>query len=191
MARATPLPPAERREAILDAVLPLVLESGRDVSTRQIAEASGIAEGTIFRVFESKSALIDEAIRRGLSPEVVLHDLAALTVGGDLHSLVVAIVRTLQNHMRTSHRLLGLLPSQGHDGRHGHDPSGRRDFGERTIAAIATLLDAHADALRVRPNAAAGSVLALSFGSTFSNPPADPTGVADILLHGISTQDEA
>ena len=53
------MPPDERRDAIIDVVLPLLLEHGSDVSTRQIAEAAGIAEGTIFRVFPDKAALLD------------------------------------------------------------------------------------------------------------------------------------
>ena len=51
--RAAPLSPDERRRAIVDAVLPLLIEHGRAVTTRQMAEAAGIAEGTIFRVFDS------------------------------------------------------------------------------------------------------------------------------------------
>jgi AcrR family transcriptional regulator len=43
--------PDDRRRAIVAAVVPLLLEHGDDVSTRQIADAAGIAEGTIFRVF--------------------------------------------------------------------------------------------------------------------------------------------
>ena len=92
MSRAAPLPRAERREAILDAVLPLVVDQGRAVSTRQIAEACGIAEGTIFRVFESKSELIDQAIQRALSPDVLLAHLAALASESDLTTLVTDIV---------------------------------------------------------------------------------------------------
>ncbi|MCU1430433.1 MAG: DNA-binding transcriptional regulator, AcrR family, partial [Actinomycetia bacterium] len=36
---------------IVAATLPLLLEHGDRVTSRQIAEAAGIAEGTIFRAF--------------------------------------------------------------------------------------------------------------------------------------------
>ena len=43
--------PDDRRKAILAVLVPLIVEKGGDVSTREIARAAGIAEGTIFRVF--------------------------------------------------------------------------------------------------------------------------------------------
>ncbi len=52
--RARPLPPGDRREAILVAVLPLLREKGRDVTSRELAEAAGVAEGTLFRAFGDK-----------------------------------------------------------------------------------------------------------------------------------------
>ena len=61
--RAAALPPDERRSMIVAATLPLLLEHGDRVTTRQIAEAAGIAEGTIFRAFADK----DEMHRRGRS----------------------------------------------------------------------------------------------------------------------------
>ncbi len=48
MSRATPLPLDERRAALIAATEPLLEQFGRDVSTRQIAEAACVAEGTIF-----------------------------------------------------------------------------------------------------------------------------------------------
>jgi len=190
VSRATPLPPAARREAILDAVLPLVLDQGRALSTRQIAEASGIAEGTIFRVFESKADLIDAAICRALSPRALLAALNSLADRGDLPTLVIDIVRTLQEHARTTHRLISLLPrSDGIAAHHGIDASARRDLGEQTAGTLAALMLPHADALAVTPSAAAGALLALSFGSTFSTQSTDPAGVADILLYGITRHD--
>jgi AcrR family transcriptional regulator len=63
-ARAKPLAPEDRRDAILDAVLPLLREKGRDVSSRQLADAAGVAEGTLFRAFGDKESLIAAAIER-------------------------------------------------------------------------------------------------------------------------------
>jgi len=60
--RAAALPPEERRAAIVDATLPLLLEHGTAVTTRMIAVAAGIAEGTIFRVFPDKDSLIQAVV---------------------------------------------------------------------------------------------------------------------------------
>src|SRR4051795_3490825 len=81
--RATPMAPDERRRAIVDAVVPLLLEHGDDVTTRQIAEAAGIAEGTIFRVFDDKAALLLEAAREIMNPATGRADLAAALEGLD------------------------------------------------------------------------------------------------------------
>ena len=62
MTRAAPLPPAERRAALIAATEPLLERFGREVSTRQIAQAACVAEGTIFRAFPTKEALIDAVL---------------------------------------------------------------------------------------------------------------------------------
>lgn len=66
--RAVPLSPEARRTAILEAVIPLLLERGANVTTAQMAEAAGIAEGTIFRVFPDKASLIYAAVRSAWDP---------------------------------------------------------------------------------------------------------------------------
>ena len=45
--RAPALAPEDRRAALVEVTLPLVLEHGRAVTTAQIAEAAGVAQGTI------------------------------------------------------------------------------------------------------------------------------------------------
>ncbi len=57
--RAAALPRGERRAVIVEATLPLLLTHGSGVTSRQIAEAAGVAEGTIFRVFTDKDELLD------------------------------------------------------------------------------------------------------------------------------------
>lgn len=54
---------------ILDVVIPLLLEHGPAVTSRQIAEAAGIAEGTIFRVFGDKETVVSAAIDKYFDPE--------------------------------------------------------------------------------------------------------------------------
>ncbi|WP_426574893.1 TetR/AcrR family transcriptional regulator [Aquihabitans sp. McL0605] len=66
--RAAALPPSERRAEIIATTLPLLMEHGAAMTTRQIAEAAGIAEGTIFRVFEDKQALIDAVVEAAIDP---------------------------------------------------------------------------------------------------------------------------
>ena len=60
--------PEERRDKLIDVTLSLLREHGRAVTTRQIAEAAGVAEGTIFRVVESKEELVEAAIDRAFQP---------------------------------------------------------------------------------------------------------------------------
>jgi AcrR family transcriptional regulator len=67
--RARPLSPDDRREAILDAVMPLLRQYGREASSRQMAEAARVAEGTIFRAFGDKESIIAAAIERVRDPE--------------------------------------------------------------------------------------------------------------------------
>ena len=60
--------PDERRADLVDVTLRLLRVHGRDVTTRQIAEAAGIAEGTVFRAFPTKEELVDAAVARAFEP---------------------------------------------------------------------------------------------------------------------------
>ena len=64
--RARPLAPEDRREAIIAATRPLLYDHGRDTTTKLIAEAAGIAEGTIFRSFSTKDELFDAVLELSL-----------------------------------------------------------------------------------------------------------------------------
>ena len=75
--------PDERRKAIVEATLPLLAQYGAGVTTRQIAEAAGIAEGTIFRVFPDKPALLMAAAEETMNPSDGGAELEAALAGHD------------------------------------------------------------------------------------------------------------
>ncbi|GAB2481667.1 hypothetical protein GCM10027063_24690 [Promicromonospora xylanilytica] len=74
--------PDERRAAIAAAVMPLVAERGVDVTSRELAEAAGVAEGTLFRAFGDKTALVGAVAVEGLTragrPEETLAELTGI-----------------------------------------------------------------------------------------------------------------
>lgn len=60
--------PDERRAAIVAATLPLLVEHGSAVTTGQIATASGVAEGTVFRAFADKQELLGACLHAAFDP---------------------------------------------------------------------------------------------------------------------------
>ena len=82
--RVAPLAPDDRRAALIDATLPLLCEHGMAVSTRQIADAAGVAEGTIFRAFPDKTSLIVATVLRGTDPAGGVAAIRAIDPAADL-----------------------------------------------------------------------------------------------------------
>lgn len=98
-ARAAALPPEERRARIVTATLPLLLAHGSSVTTRQIAEAAGIAEGTIFRVFPDKESLFAAVVEAALDTASVDAALDAIDVTLPLEARLIAAVDVLRRRV--------------------------------------------------------------------------------------------
>lgn len=104
--RAPALPPIERRAALLAAARAVVLEHGAAATTRLIAEAAGVAEGTLFRVFASKDELFDALIDAEFDPDPFLARLGEIDLGLPLEDRLVEAVTLLQNRFASIFRLM-------------------------------------------------------------------------------------
>ena len=84
---------------IVAATLPLLLEHGDRVTSRQIAEAAGIAEGTIFRVFADKDEIITAVVESALDPEPLEAALNAIPPGLGFEAALAAAVEIMQQRV--------------------------------------------------------------------------------------------
>jgi len=202
-ARATPLAPEDRRAAIIAATRPLLVEHGNAVTTRQIAEAAGIAEGTIFRVFADKRELFHAVAEATVNPPGEEHALArALADLPDLPSKLRVVVDRLA--ARTQEIMLVLMAVRSalvDEPQHARgDRSGPPAFLlEANKALIDSLTDQlfapHAEELRLPPRKAALVLRSLTIGTWMpglsrGEQPLSGEDIIDILLTGILRKDD-
>ena len=186
--RAAPLPPDLRRAAIIDAVIPLLRRHGPAVTTKQIADAAGIAEGTLFRVFDDKEALIQAAVAQVLDQRPTIAELGRIDLGQPLRQRLrdaVAVITARLDavwELMFAMRVLGqpdhVRPTQLAP----HDESGLPD-------ALTAVIAPDAAHLRVTPAQTARLLRLLTFAGshpriTDANPlTADE--IVDLLLDGL------
>lgn len=185
--RAAPMSPDERRQAIVDAVVPLLIEHGRAVTTRQIAEAAGIAEGTIFRVFESKDELVDAALVEAFQPGPLLEALESIHSDQPLRGRLLDVVTVLQNRFLDIFglmRAVGLVaPPEGLD-----EPPDAESWRARAEKSVLALIEPDRDRLRVRPEELFRFLRLLTFSGSHREIADDhlltPAEIVDVVLYG-------
>ena len=137
--------PDDRRLALVEATVPLLLEHGRTVTSRQIAEAAGVAEGTIFRVFDSKDDLVAAALDHAFDMAPFLEDLSRIEPDQPLRALVSDVVTLLQIRFRGIFELMTAVGMVGPPSAKKHMQQHR----EEAAAIMVGLLAPHAHELAV------------------------------------------
>ncbi|WP_210479327.1 TetR/AcrR family transcriptional regulator [Naasia sp. SYSU D00948] len=183
--RARPLAPGDRREAILDAVLPLLRQHGRDVSTRQLAEAAGVAEGTLFRAFGDKESLLEAAVAKLLDPSPLIADLRAIDASLPLERKLAEILAHVRARFSGIFRVMALLGIN-------HRPPAGPDQG-RWIETVCELLAPHEHELSAPPRTVAYWLRMSAFASTlpsFNDPYEFTTDeLAHLITSGVACSD--
>ncbi len=189
--------PDERRRAIIDVVVPLLLSQGAGVTTRQIAEAAGIAEGTIFRVFPDKAALLMAVAEETMNPSSGHAELAAALEGlTDLRERVLVTAERLNDRSEKVMAVLMALrgvwdprDEQQHQDHRPGPPQFVLDSHRAVLDRLTEVFEPHRAELTVEPRTAALLLRTLVLG--VRHPGADqeeiltPDDIADALLDGI------
>ena len=184
--RARPLSVDDRRAMILEAVMPLLAEHGRDISSKQIAEAAGIAEGTVFRAFGDKESLIEAAIVKFLDPEPLRRGLRAIDPTLPLEQKVLAVVMLMRQRFGEIFRIMAMV---------GGGPPPRRDQRHEFAVIIARLLEPEAERLNWPPERVAHIIRLITFASSLpalnENSEFTETELAAVVLYGVAGHERA
>lgn len=194
--------PDERRAAIVAAVVPLVLEHGQMPSTREIATAAGIAEGTIYRVFEDKSALLHAVLEEALRPPETADQLVELMAGlPGLATRLLVLAERSQARMREVHATLMVmrpLMAEAHarPGAGGFNPPRfLLEANQALMERLTRVFELSAEELRVSPLVAATAFRALMLGAHSPGMPTPtpltPEVVTRLLLDGLARPTDA
>jgi AcrR family transcriptional regulator len=177
--RAAALPADERRSMIVEATLPLVLEHGDRVTSRQIAEAAGIAEGTIFRVFADKDEVIAAVVEAALDPAPLEAALTGIPQGLAFEDALTAAVLIIQQRVIDIWRLVSSVGTRFHE-------MTRRPMTDSD--ALVRIFEAHRAHITVAPIAAARLLRALTLSTThpmLAGEPTSPEDLVRLFLHGV------
>lgn len=185
------MPPDERKRAIVAAALPLLREHGKGTTTRQIARAAGIAEGTIFRVFASKDEIFSAALAEAFDPYAFIADIESVDVSLPLRDRLVVLTDLMQRRFVGIFALMTAMAMQGPPQQHRGDEAG--EWRRRTLDLMVGLLEPDAARFRVPPEDVVHTLRLLTFSGSHPHISDQrlmtPDEIVDVVLYGTLTKD--
>ncbi len=180
--RAAPLSVDDRRAMIIAAVAEVLRTHGPAVTSRQLAEAAGIAEGTIYRAFADKDDLIRASIETYLDAAPLLHALESIDPALSLEHKIREAVALVRARFRDVVGLISLF------GEYRNRPSAHSHVAMNQ--AFNLFLAPEIERLTLEPDRIAGLVQLLAFSSSLPHFSDDVSFTDDelaaIILHGIT-----
>ena len=174
--RAPRMSPDDRRATIVAAALPLVRAQGSGVLTADIARAAGIAEGTLFRVFPDKEALLGACLAH-VADTAPLHARLDATRTDSLEQDVTQAISVVLEHLAGAMPVVMRVTSTGPTPRQARGLRAR--LTDSTREELAVVLARWAPQLSVPIDTAATVLHALVLGAAVQpEPPA-----AHLLSH--------
>ena len=176
-------------------MIPLILEKGATLTSREMAEAAGVAEGTIFSVFPDKPAVIVEAVKATMNPAPIRAAIADVSPTAPLEDQLESVAGILLERSERIGTLVGVLRTIQPIG--AKKPAEAHRFVTESNAAILTaltdLFEHHRDNLRVEPDRAAVTFLGFVFANAHplmaANAKPGAAEIVDMLLRGIAAPD--
>ena len=182
--------PDDRRTAIVEVTIPLLREHGVAVTTKQVAEAAGIAEGTVFRAFGTKDELVHACATAVFDTTGVVASLRGIDSDLPLDDRLVAAVGVMQAWVE---RIIGVIGALHHAGevpvRHtGGGHPRRKPMSDPAVdAAFLDLIGADADSLRLPPQDVVNILAHLTLSSAHPMLPVrsmTPAEIVSVVLDG-------
>lgn len=173
----------------MTATLPLLHQHGRAVTTRVIAEAAGVAEGTLFKVFSSKDAIIDAAIEQAFEPSTFVAHLEEIDRTLPLRDRLVAVTALMQGRFVESFGLIRALGLLGPPASLKDDELRRDAWRAQVGDAIAAVVEPDAELLRVPVADLVGALRLLTFAGSHHDivdgQLMSAEGIVDTILFGL------